>query len=228
PQFSTTTSGSSLADWQRAAARCGLRAPSTAVCCYPAEPGFVTAVAEAIRPVLAEAAGQGRPRVLFSAHGLPKRIVERGDPYQWQVERSAAAVAEALGDPDLDWRVCYQSKVGPLEWIGPATDDEIRRAGSEGVPLVVVPIAFVSEHSETLVELDEEYGRLAEASGVPGYHRVPTVGTAGDFIAGLAALVERAAKDRGDILAGEDDGGRLCPARCGRCPRDGAPAAGKA
>ena len=136
---------------------------------------------------------QDRPRVLLSAHGLPKRTVARGDPYQSQVEMTAAAVRAALARPGLDSVVCYQSRVGPLEWLGPATDAEIRRAGAEKRGLIVAPIAFVSEHSETLVELDIEYAHLAEQSGVPHYVRVPTVATAPSFIAGLARLVARRA-----------------------------------
>ena len=107
------------------------------------------------------------PRVLFSAHGLPKKIIAKGDPYQWQVENTAQAVVDDMKIEGLDWTVCYQSRVGPLEWIGPSTDDEIERAGKDGVPVIVVPIAFVSEHSETLVELDIEYKELAEEAGVP-------------------------------------------------------------
>ena len=98
----------------------------------------------------------------------------------------------ALDIPGLDYVLCYQSRVGPLKWIGPATDDEIRRAGRDKVPVVIVPIAFVSEHSETLVELDIEYRHLAEQAGVPFYVRVPTVGISPDFIAGLADLVRNA------------------------------------
>src|SRR5262249_44228085 len=152
---------------------------------------FVTALAELLRPKLEDRSGKP-PRVLFSAHGLPKKVIRRGDPYQWQVERTAGAVAEALGGAVKDWMVCYQSRVGPLEWIGPSTLDEIRRAGKEGVPVVVVPIAFVSEHSETLVELDIEYRRVADEAGVPGYVRVPTVSAHRAFIEGLARLVEQA------------------------------------
>ena len=151
-----------------------------------------------------------RPRLLLTAHGLPERIVAAGDPYQRQVEETAAAVLGALGIPDLDGRVCYQSRVGPLRWIGPATAEEIRRAGAEKRALVVAPIAFVSEHSETLVELDIEYAHLARESGVPGYRRVPTVATAPSFIAGLAGLV-RTALARGPGLASAT-GGRHCPA----------------
>ena len=134
----------------------------------------------------------------MTAHGLPMKIVRAGDPYPSQVEQTAAAVVAALAQPELDWRVCYQSRVGPLRWIGPATNEEIRRAGREGVPLVVAPISFVSEHSETLVELDLDYRYLAEASGVPAYHRVATVGVEPAFIGSLSSLVQRALSGASD------------------------------
>jgi ferrochelatase len=184
PQYSTTTSGSSIKDWQRL----GLSVPTRIICCYPEEPGFIAAMADLIGKAL-DKAGEGT-RLLFSAHGLPKKIIERGDPYQFQVGKSAAAVAKALNIPHLDWQVCYQSRVGPMEWIGPSTDDEIRRAGNEGKKVVLVPIAFVSEHSETLVELDIEYRHLAEQSGVPAYIRVSALGAHPAFISGLARLVK--------------------------------------
>jgi len=87
--------------------------------------------------------------------------------------------------------VCFQSRVGPLEWIGPYTDEEIVRAAQAGQSILLVPIAFVSEHSETLVELDIEYRHLAEKEGAVGYFRVPTVGTAPEFITGLGGLVRQ-------------------------------------
>ncbi|HMD63195.1 MAG TPA: ferrochelatase [Stellaceae bacterium] len=193
PQFSTTTTGSSLAAWRAAAARCGIGCRMRVVCCYPSDPGFVETVAGLIRPVLDSAASHEHPpRLLLTAHGLPKKIARAGEPYPNQVEATAAAVVAGLNRSELDWRVCYQSRVGPLEWIGPGTDDEIRRAGKDRVPVVVAPISFVSEHSETLVELDLDYRGLAEASGVPAYHRVPTVGVEPGFIRSLAALVRRA------------------------------------
>jgi protoporphyrin/coproporphyrin ferrochelatase len=192
PQFSTTTTASALAAWRRAAACCGLDQPERVVCCYPVQESFIEAIAGLILPVLDRVDEHYRsPRLLLTAHGLPMKIVRRGDPYPSQVAATAAAVVAALDRPGLDWQVCYQSRVGPLEWIGPATDDEIRRAGREGVPVVVAPISFVSEHSETLVELDLDYRRVAEEAGVPAYQRVPTVGTEPDFIAALAALVDR-------------------------------------
>jgi ferrochelatase len=193
PQFSTTTTASSLAAWRVAAARQRLTRPTHVIRCYPCEQGLVEAIAGLVGPVLEVASGGGKPpRLLLTAHGLPKKIVSRGDPYPDQVEQTAAAVVAALARPELDWRVCYQSRVGPLEWIGPATDEEIRRAGKDGVAVVVTPISFVSEHSETLVELDLDYRRLAEVAGVPSYHRVATVGVEPSFIGSLASLVNRA------------------------------------
>jgi ferrochelatase len=193
PQFSTTTTASSLAAWQDAAVRQGLTCPTRSIRCYPREQGLIEAIAGLVRPALEAASAGGRnPRLLLTAHGLPKRVVRAGDPYPGQVEQTAAAVIAALGRPGLDWRVCYQSRIGPLEWIGPATDEEIARAGKDRVPLVVAPISFVSEHLETLVELDLDYRRLAEASGVPGYHRVATVGVEPGFIQSLASLVRGA------------------------------------
>jgi ferrochelatase len=153
--------------------------------------------------------------VLFSAHGLPERIVAAGDPYRWQVERTMAAVLAALGRPGLDAVLCFQSRVGPLAWLKPATDEEIRRAGAERRSLIVVPIAFVSEHSETLVELDRDYGRLAAEAGVPSYRRLPTVGADPRFIAGLAKEV-RGLMETGSSVR-SNTGARLCPPEFGGC-----------
>ena len=213
PQFSTTTSASSLAEWIRAADGAGLTAPVSRICCFPDHAGLVDAQADLIAQAFRCAKRDASYRVLFSAHGLPERVIAKGDPYRWQVERTAAAVARALARGDLDWTVCYQSRVGPLRWIGPATHEEIRRAGAEGKGVIVVPIAFVSEHSETLVELDEEYAELARGCGVPDYIRVPALRTHPRFIAGLGDLVERALS-RSPATSGI---GRLCPADRMRC-----------
>ncbi|HWA69878.1 MAG TPA: ferrochelatase [Rhizomicrobium sp.] len=207
PQYSTTTTASSLVDWDKTAKKVGLTAPTSRVCCYPWEERFVAAAAAKISAAMAGSSPGVSYRLLLSAHGLPKRTIQRGDPYQWQVEQSAAAIVKALGAPQLEPVVCYQSRVGPLEWIGPATDAEIRRAGQDNKGVIVAPIAFVSEHSETLVELDIEYRRLAAESGVPDYRRAGTVGIHPDFIAGLAGLVRRALEGK-TVTCGE---GRICP-----------------
>lgn len=209
PQFSTTTTQSSFEDWRAAARRVELKAPTRAICCYPTEPSFIAALARGIAVELGRAPAGGTPRVLLSAHGLPRRIIEAGDPYQWQVEATAAAIRAKLNRPDVEMRVAYQSRVGPLPWLTPTTEHEIRQAGSEKRGLVVAPIAFVSEHSETLVELDMDYRKLARAAGVPFYLRAPTVGVSGEFIAGLARLV-RAAPASGEGL-------RRCPEGFGGC-----------
>jgi ferrochelatase len=160
-----------------------------------------------------EAIGQFRTRdefrILFSAHGLPKSVIKAGDPYQAQVEATCAAVMAGVGGGPFDWVTCFQSRVGPMEWIGPATDKEIERAGTDGKSLIVVPIAFVSEHSETLVELDIEYGKLAREHGVPRYLRVPALGTHPLFIECLAGLVLQARKSTG-LLCPEEAAGRVC------------------
>ena len=212
PQFSTTTTASFLRVWRSAASTVGLDRPTATICCYPVEDGFVTAVATLLGSALEGC--DPPPRILFSAHGLPKKFVAAGDPYQIQVGMTVGAVLRRLAAPAPDHVICYQSRVGPVEWLRPYTDDEIRRAGAEARPVIVVPVAFVSEHSETLVELDIEYARLARECGVPEYRRVPTVGTHPSFIDGLARLVRAASY--GWTESGS--GGRLCPVDAAPCP----------
>ncbi len=194
PQFSTTTTASSYRVWQDAARQQGLQVPQRLVCCYPDEPGFIAALAEITRRGIADAknlAGDSgsKPVVIFSAHGLPQKIVDAGDPYVAQVEASVAATARALNLAADDYIIAYQSRVGPLKWVGPATDETILALAKAKKPIVVVPVAFVSEHSETLVELDIEYGKLARENGAAAYVRAPTVSTHPAFIDGLAHLV---------------------------------------
>ncbi|HXV74013.1 MAG TPA: ferrochelatase, partial [Sphingomonadales bacterium] len=193
PQFSSTTTASSLADWERAAKAEGLNVPSSAVCCFPEEEKFIAAHAALIEPLLRHAVKKGPARVLFSAHGLPERVVTAGDPYVFQVEKTVAAIAATLKKKGLlkeaDVALSYQSRVGPLKWIGPSIVDEIRRAGRERRNLVVVPVSFVSEHAETLVELDIESKALAAKAGVPLFFRAPALGTHNSFVASLARLV---------------------------------------
>lgn len=215
PQFSTTTTGSSLVDWRRAAVAVNLETPTTELCCYPSERNFVAAHAKMIRDAYWKAAEHGKPRILFSAHGLPERIVHDGDPYPWQVNDTVSAIARVLAIDALDYVVCYQSRVGPLEWIGPDTDAEIIRACKDKVPVVVVPVSFVSDHSETLVELDITYRKLAEENGIPDYHRVPALNTEPFFIEALAGLCKNAGKDDGLCSFTK---ARHCPRQFTRCP----------
>ncbi|MBX9699349.1 MAG: ferrochelatase [Acetobacteraceae bacterium] len=223
PQFSTTTTGSSILAWQEAAKRAGLALPTTTLCCWHSDTGFAEATAAMVRAAWDRARAElpaGVPlRILFSAHGLPESIVKAGDPYQWQVEQTVAGVVARLDLDAPDHVVCYQSRVTPQVWIGPSTEAELERAGRDGVAVLVCPIAFVSEHSETLVELDVEYREVAEHAGVPGYFRVPAQNSDAGFIAALRDLVLRA---RGN--GGPEDrlcsfaGARQCPKPFGDCP----------
>lgn len=207
PQFSTTTSRSSLKAWNAAYHGPGR---SRTVCCYPRADGWIEAQADGVLKGLAEAGG--RPvRVLFSAHGIPEKLVREGDPYREQVEATVAAVAARAGL--VDWALCYQSRVGPLKWLGPSTPEAIDQAGRDAVGVLVVPIAFVSEHVETLVELDLEYAELAHERGVTPYLRAPAVGIAAPFIRTLADAVTDAL-GRGGV----QPFGPGCQARWKACP----------
>lgn len=220
PQFSTTTTGSSVAAWEAACARAGLSAPTTTLCCWHSDEGFAAATTEMVRTAWKEARAALPPevplRLLFSAHGLPETIVKRGDPYQWQVERSVAQVVGRLGIEGLDHAICYQSRVTPQKWIGPSTEQELERAAHDRVAVLVCPIAFVSEHSETLVELDVEYREVAERLGIPGYFRVPAQNSDPGFIAALRELVLRARASGRSLCSFA--GARQCPRAFGDCP----------
>jgi ferrochelatase len=191
PQFSRTTTGSFVEAWHQQRIDC----PTKTICCYPTLPALVSFIVDQVKDELKKAP---HPlRVLFTAHGLPQRDIERGDPYQHQVEQTFGAIVEKLPEKlGLEYRLTYQSRVGLLSWIGPYTDAEIRQAGQDKVGVIIVPISFVSEHSETLVELDLEYKELALQSGVPYYARVPTVQTDPGFIKGLAGLVRKKAQEK--------------------------------
>jgi ferrochelatase len=219
PQFSSTTTGSSLAAWRDAATSVGLVASVTTLCCYPDALAYAASILTLVRATYETAARQHgeRVRLLFSAHGLPEVIVRSGDPYQWQVEQTVRAVMHAWGDDRMpDWVICYQSRATPQKWLEPSTEQELERAARDGVAVVVVPIAFVSDHSETLVELDVEYRHLADRLGIPGYFRVPAANDDQAFIAALATLV-RDARARGPGLCSHA-AERICPGRFTQCP----------
>jgi ferrochelatase len=223
PHFSTTTTGSSLTAWREAAAKAGLALQVTTLCCWFSDEAYIAATAAIVRRSLAEArlTAKAPLRILFSAHGLPEIIVAKGDPYQFQIESTVQAVVDAMqadapAGEKLDWQVCYQSRATPQKWLDPSTESAVEDAARDGCAVLVVPIAFVSEHSETLVELDVEYRDLAEKVGVPGYYRVPAQNDDPAFIAALAHAV-RAARARGPGTC-SFTGGRACPLKHGDCP----------
>ena len=207
PQYSTTTTASSLAEWRRC-----YPGPCREICCWFLNPGLVEAHAQLIEQTWRDA-GCPKVRLLFSAHGLPEKISENGDPYRGQIEQTCVAIAERLG-PTWDWALCFQSRVGPLKWIGPSTPEAIEAAAKDGVGVLIDPVAFVSEHVETLVELDHEYEELARSLGVTPYLRAPTVSVTPAFIEGLADAVERSL-----TRAGIQPDGPACPPGASRCGR---------
>ena len=224
PQYSTTTTGSSFTAWREASAQAGLMKPVTSLCCYHSSPAFLRATAAIIRTAYDSARSalpaETRLRIMFSAHGLPEVIIKKGDPYQFQMERTVAGVVRVLreaGDlDDLDHVLCYQSRATPQKWIDPSIEAELERAAHDGVAVLVTPIAFVSDHSETLVELDVEYREVAEKLHLPGYFRVPAQNSDGGFIDALAELVQDAL-GRGPGLC-SFVGGRTCPKQHTDCP----------
>ncbi|MGX6960051.1 MAG: ferrochelatase [Rickettsia endosymbiont of Pentastiridius leporinus] len=210
PQFSTTTTGSSVKNFLD---NFNLNIPVKVVCCYPVEDDFIKAHVSLIKEKLFDK----NFRILFSAHGLPEKIVKAGDPYSFQVEETVKAVVEELNIKDLDYKITYQSKVGPVEWLKPNTEDEIEIAGEEKKDIIIVPIAFVSEHVETLVELDIEYKLIADKYKVQ-YIRIPTLSINENFTNSLTSIVLRFInKTDKDFLVSSSSGKRICPEKFKGC-----------
>ena len=186
PQYSAATSGSSIQEWKDICKKNNLKIKTSTICCYPTDENFVLAHKEEIVKKIKNLVNF---KLIFSAHGLPEKNIKKGDPYQWQVEQSVDKIVESLNIKNLDWILSYQSRVGPLKWIGPSTDDIIIENSKLGKHIVLVPIAFVSEHSETLVELDIEYKELADKNGCKNYTRVPALGINNNYIKAMSNLI---------------------------------------
>ena len=186
PQYSAATSGSSIKEWNDICVKNNFKVKTSTVCCYPTDQNFIQAHKDEI---IKKIKNLENFKLIFSAHGLPEKNIKTGDPYQWQVEQSVNRIVESLNIKDLDWVLSYQSRVGPLKWIGPSTEDIIVENSKLGKHIVLVPIAFVSEHSETLVELDIEYKELADKNGCKDYSRVPALGTNKYYIKAMSNLI---------------------------------------
>jgi protoporphyrin/coproporphyrin ferrochelatase len=208
PQYSAATSGSSIKEWRDICKKNNFKKKTSTICCYPTDYNFILAHKNEI---LKKINNLTNFKLIFSAHGLPEKNIKKGDPYQWQVEQSVNKIIESLKIDNLDWILGYQSRVGPLKWIGPSTEDIIIENSKLGKHIVLVPIAFVSEHSETLVELDIEYKELADKNGCKNYTRVPALGTNKDFIKAMSELIIK--KDNYNF------DGKLFPPKI-HCPND--------
>lgn len=210
PQFSTSTTASSIKDIKEQLTKEQVNVPIKTIGCYPTEDLFIQSHAQLIK----ERYKKGH-KILFSAHGLPEYLIKNGDPYQWQVEQSVEAIVKELAIKDIDYKITYQSKVGPLKWLGPDTEEEIRTAAKQGINLTIVPIAFVSEHSETLAELDLEYGEIAKEHKID-YIRIPALGDDDLFIKAMAKMINDLAHKPNDYCS-SSKGKRLCPDSFVKC-----------
>ena len=208
PQYSAATSGSSIKEWNDVCLKNNFNVKTSTICCYPTDENFVLAHKDEI---IKKINNLKNFKLIFSAHGLPEKNIKKGDPYQWQVEQSVAKIVKALNIENLDWILSYQSRVGPLRWIGPSTEDIIIENSKLGKHIVLVPIAFVSEHSETLVELDIEYKELADKNGCKNYLRVPALGTNANYIKAMTDLIINKKE--------YDFNGRLFPPKI-QCPNE--------
>ena len=186
PQYSAATSGSSIREWKDVCKKNNYKIKTSTICCYPTDQNFINAHTSEIKKKIKNL---NNFKLIFSAHGLPEKNIKKGDPYQWQVEQSVNKIVKILNYDNLDWILSYQSRVGPLRWIEPSTDSVIVENSKIGKHIVLVPIAFVSEHSETLVELDIEYKKLAIDNGCKQYTRIPALGTNEDFIKAMSELI---------------------------------------
>jgi ferrochelatase len=194
PQYSKATTGSSLAELRELLTERNPRAELTEVTSYATDPGYVASLARCIEEGIAaaRAAPQAKgvePLLLFSAHGLPQRIVDAGDPYEREVHATRDAVLQRIGWKG-DALLSFQSRAGPVRWLGPSTEQTLRRLGKKGVKsVVVVPISFVSDHIETVHEIDVQLGTLARAKGIRTFVRTPALDVRPDFIDALARMV---------------------------------------
>ena len=192
PQFSISTSGSSFRVleemWSSDEALQEVK--YTLIPSWYDHPGYLQSMADLIRQELDKFPNPDQAHVFFSAHGVPVSYVEEaGDPYQKEIEECTRLIMQTLGRTN-QYTLAYQSKVGPVEWLQPYTDDALEELGEKGIQdLAVVPISFVSEHIETLQEIDIEYREVAEEAGIKNFHRVPALNVHSGFIDSLADLV---------------------------------------
>jgi protoporphyrin/coproporphyrin ferrochelatase len=192
PHYSKTTTGSSVNEWNRVAARMGLQVPETIIVQeYCEHPLYIQALIRNIRIALARVPASDRSKVhlVFSAHGTPMKLVRSGDPYQPQIERTYNAVIRE-GNFGLPHHLCYQSKVGPQKWLEPSLVQTVAALGKDRVShVIVVPIAFVSDHSETLWEINMLVKQEAQQMGIRYYDMSPALNTNPLFVRALADLV---------------------------------------
>ena len=187
PQYFAATTGSSLKDLKGWIRWAGAAIPLREIRSYPDHPGYIAALSEKVAETL-QGAGPGATHLLFSAHGVPKSFIDGGDPYQEEIGRTVAAVMRRF--PGVPHSIAYQSRAGRAQWLAPDSVTEVVRLGKEGLDtLVVVPVSFVSDHIETLHELDIRLKDTAAQAGIRTFLRVPALNDSPVFIRALKEIV---------------------------------------
>jgi ferrochelatase len=191
PQYSMTSSGSGLNEWNRQVRRRGVQFDTLVIDAWYSHPVYIQAVIENIEEGKKRFRKDvpGEVQILFSAHGVPEKVISKGDPYQRQIEETLALVKERMGKENI-FHLAYQSKVGKLKWIGPSVEEKLKELADRKVQKVlVVPISFVSDHSETLYEIDIMFGKMAKEMGIPHFFRMPSLNASPTFIRALKEVV---------------------------------------
>ncbi len=185
PQYSSTTTGSSFNEFDRVFKSFKKDIPVVKIKDFHDHPLYIKAMVENIKESIPD---YEKYYFLFSAHSLPVKVIEKGDPYKKQTEETVKLIMDYF--PENRYSLSYQSKIGPVKWLEPMTDEMIKKLAEEGIErLAVIPVSFVSEHSETLYELDIQYKELAKKSGLKEYKRVPTLKTHPTFIEALKDII---------------------------------------
>ncbi len=188
PHFCSATTGSSLRELERQRAEIISDLPLTVIDRYPDQPHYIEAMAQTVRQ--AQQVLPAGAHVLFSAHGIPQRIADQGDPYVGEIETTADAVAQVLRLPNQQWSLSYQSRLGPVKWVGPYTDQRIEQLAREGVrALVIVPISFTADNLETVYDIDLVLAQKAKGAGIDQVVRAPTLNQHPLFIEALARMI---------------------------------------
>lgn len=200
PQFSSSTTLSSFNEFDDKIKKYKINSKIRKICCFFDNDNFISSHTKAIINILDKIEDKKNIRILFSAHSIPVKYVESGDPYEWQINKTYNSIISKQEISQFESILCYQSKVGPIKWLSPNTEEEVIRAAKENKTIVVVPIAFVSEHIETLVELDIEYKKIADKYSAK-YYRVPTLSDDINFINCLADYIEKAENSKEQVIS---------------------------
>ena len=188
PHYSKATTGSSLKDLRQVLASLGCKAELKVIDCFFNDAGYIAALAEKIREGLERFHPLAEVDILFSAHSLPQSFIDEGDPYLAQIEECVKLVMKSFANAH---HLAFQSRAGPVKWLEPSTDAMLEKLAAGGVKnLLVVPLSFVSDHIETLHEIDIEYSRKAWELGIAKFERAPSLNSSASFITALASLVK--------------------------------------